>query len=68
MATAPEHKRALRLVPTHRSPIDADLVAFNVMEFIDSEFPEMWLHAPALARMRLRNMIVKAVHEQEGEG
>lgn len=68
MATAPEHKRALRLVPAHRNPIDADMVAFNVMEFIDSEFPEMWLHAPALARMRLRNKIVKAVHEQERAG
>ena len=68
MAAAPDSKRALRLVPTHRNPIDADLVAFNVMEFIDSEFPEMWLHAPALARMRLRNRIVKAVHEQERQG
>ena len=67
MATAPARKRALHLVSA-RSHIDADMVAFNVMEFIDSEFPEMWLHAPALARMRLRNRIGKAVHEQEREG
>lgn len=65
MATAPESKRALRLVPTYRNPIDADLVAFNVMEFIDSEFPEMFLHASLLNRAKLRNRIVSAIQEQE---
>lgn len=65
MATAPEHKRALRLVQTHRNPIDAHMVALNVMEFIDSEFPEMWCHASLLNRAKLRNRIVSAIQEQE---
>lgn len=50
---------------THRNPIDAHMVALNVMEFIDSEFPEMWCHASLLNRAKLRNRIVSAIQEQE---
>lgn len=57
--------RRLRLVPPPRGRIDADMVAFNVMEFIDSEFPEMLRNATLIARARLRNKIISAVCEQE---
>jgi hypothetical protein len=44
-----------------KAKIDADLVAFAVMEHIDASFPAMWSAAPVGARASIRNAIVQAV-------
>lgn len=58
-------KPALRLVPKPAEKIDADLVAFTVMEFIDEQYPSMWAAAPKSARVHIRNTIVRAVCAEE---
>lgn len=63
-ARTPE-ARLLRLVPKPTSAIDADLVAFTIMEFIDKNFPAIWRVLPATARVQIRNAIVSAVRTQE---
>ncbi len=63
-ARTPE-ARLLRLVPKPASTIDADLVAFTVMEFFDKNFPAMWCALPKTARVQVRNAIVTAVRAQE---
>lgn len=57
--------RLLRLVPKPTSPIDADMVAFTIMEFIDKNFPAVWRVVPPAARVQIRNAIVSAVRSQE---
>ena len=54
-------KPALRLVPKPQGTINADLVAFTVMEHIDTNFSAMWNAAPLGARGSIRNAIVRAV-------
>lgn len=61
MRTSVPSRPALRLVPKPAAKIDADLVAFTVMEHIDAEFPAMWNAAPVEARGSIRNAIVRAV-------
>jgi hypothetical protein len=58
--------RLLRLVPKPTSTIDADLVAFTIMEFFDKNFPAIWRVLPPTARVQIRNAIVSAVRMQEG--
>lgn len=53
--------RTLRLVSKSTAKIDADLVAFSVMEHIDTNFPAMWQAAPVQARASIRNAVVRAV-------
>ena len=57
--------RALRLVPKPSGAIDADMVAFTVMEFIDQQYPKFWDGHPKAARVNVRNSIVRAVRSQE---
>ncbi len=61
MSTAATRKPALRLVPKPQGTIDADLVAFDVMEYIDANFAGMWAAAPVGARASIRNAVVRAV-------
>ncbi|UVH54713.1 hypothetical protein NWF24_17860 [Variovorax paradoxus] len=61
MSSAILRKRTLRLVQKPAAKIDADLVAFTVMEHIDASFPAMWSAAPVGARASIRNAIVQAV-------
>ena len=63
MSTNLTHKRALKLVPKPEGGIDADRVAFTVMEHIDTMYPAMWLAVSKTARVSVRNTIVRAVME-----
>ena len=65
MSTQAARKRALTLVPKPDGAIDADMVAFTVMEYIDTNFPTMWLAQPQTARVSIRNTIVRAVRNEE---
>lgn len=65
MNTRTPQASLLRLVPKPASTIDADLVAFSIMEFFDKNFPAMWRVLPATARVQIRNAIVSAVRTQE---
>lgn len=65
MNTRAPQARLLRLVPPPTSTIDADLVAFTIMEFIDKNFPAIWCVLPTAARVQIRNAIVSAVRTQE---
>jgi hypothetical protein len=65
MSTRAPQARLLRVVPKPTSTIDADMVAFTVMEFFDKNFPAMWRVLPATARVQIRNAIVSAVRTQE---
>jgi len=65
MNTRTPQARLLRLVPKPASTIDADLVAFTIMEFIDKNFPATWLVLPTTARVQIRRAIVSAVRTQE---
>ncbi|MGJ7490197.1 hypothetical protein [Variovorax sp. ZT4R33] len=65
MNTRTPQARLLRLVPTPTSTIDADMVAFTIMEFIDKNFPAIWRVLPTTARVQIRNAIVSAVRTQE---
>jgi hypothetical protein len=60
-------RRALRLVPKPEGAIDADMVAFTIMEFIDQNFPEVWAAAPRPARVTIRNRIVRAVMAEDSK-
>lgn len=55
----------LRLVSKPAATIDADLVAFEVMEHIDTHFAAMWQAVPVGARASIRNAIIRAVGAQE---
>lgn len=46
MSTTTTRKPTLRLVPKPQGTIDADMVAFTVMEHIDANFPAIWNAAP----------------------
>lgn len=61
MRTSAPSRPALRLVPKPAAKIDADLVAFSVMEYIDANFAAMWSAAPVGARASIRNAVVRAV-------
>ncbi|MGJ7533902.1 MULTISPECIES: hypothetical protein [unclassified Variovorax] len=61
MSSANLRKRTLHLVPKPATKIDADMVAFTVMEHIDASFPAMWSAAPVGGRASIRNAIVQAV-------
>lgn len=65
MTTSARNKPSLRLVPKPAGSIDADLVAFRVMEHIDAMYPAMWLAAPKSARASVRNTIVRAIKLEE---
>ncbi len=67
MSTAATRKPALRLVPKPQGAIDADLVAFDVMEYIDTEHPTLWETLPRTARVGLRNAIVRAVMAEDAK-
>lgn len=55
----------LRLVPKPDNAIDADMVAFLVMDHIDTMYPAMWLAVPKNARVSVRNTIVRAVRTED---
>lgn len=61
MSTTATRTPALRLVAKPATKIDADLVAFTVMEYIDANFAGMWAAAPVGARASIRNAVVRAV-------
>ena len=65
MSMSPARKRALHLVPKPEGTIDADAVAFTVMDHIDTMYPAMWLSVPKTARVSVRNTIVRAVRAEE---
>jgi hypothetical protein len=65
MNTRTPQARRLQLVPPSTSTIDADLVAFTIMEFFDKNFQIIWRVLPATARVQIRNAIVNAVRTQE---
>jgi hypothetical protein len=64
--TAAAGKRVLHLVPKQEGAIDADAVAYIVMEHIDTMYPAMWLNVPKTARVSVRNTIVQAVMVEAG--
>ena len=64
MSTTATRKPALRLVPKPQGTIDADMVAFTVMEHIDLTFPAVWQVIPVGARANIRNAIVHAVEAE----
>lgn len=64
MTLMPIRKRVLRLVPMPEGPIDADMVAFKVMDWIDQEYPAFWDAHPKTARVNVRNRIVQAVMKE----
>ena len=66
MSTQVSRKSALRLVPKPAGSIDADMVAYTVMEHIDTMYPAMWLAVPKAARVSVRNTIVRAVLREDG--
>jgi hypothetical protein len=47
--------------------IDADMVAYTVMEHIDTEHPTLWETLPRTARVGLRNAIVRAVMAEDAK-
>ncbi|MFH0128777.1 hypothetical protein ACGLHS_01115 [Variovorax sp. VaC1] len=47
--------------------IDADMVAFTVMEHIDTEHPTLWETLFRTARVSLRNAIVRAVMTEDAK-
>jgi len=53
----------LRVVQVAPRPhtIDADMVAFNIMDRIDTMYPAFWDDKPKTARVHVRNIIVRAV-------
>lgn len=57
----------LRLVPKSRGTINADLVAFTVMDQIDATYPGLWQALPLAARGIIRNMIVRAVAVEDAK-
>ncbi|MNL23879.1 hypothetical protein D3C87_1452880 [compost metagenome] len=65
MTTTAPNKPSLRLVPTPPGSIDADMVAFTVMEHIDTMYPGMWLAVPKSARVSVRNTIIRAIKLEE---
>ncbi|WP_426391923.1 hypothetical protein [Variovorax sp. R-27] len=67
MSTTATRKPALRLVPKPQGTIDADMVAFTVMEHIDTEHPTLWETLPRTARVGLRNAIVRAVMAEDAK-
>ena len=67
MSTAATRKPALRLVAKPQGTIDADLVAFDVMEYIDAKHPTLWETLPRTARVGLRNAIVRAVMAEDAK-
>lgn len=67
MTTAAPNKPSLRLVPKPPGSIDADLVAFRVMEHIDAQHPTFWETLPKTARVDLRNAIVRAVVAEDSK-
>lgn len=54
-------------MPKPEGEINADMIAFTIMEFIDQNFPEVWMTAPKPARVGIRNMIVRAIKTEEGK-
>jgi len=52
-------------VVARASSSEADAVAFSVMEYIDTYYPQVWLQLPKTARVGIRNQIVKAVMTAE---
>lgn len=64
MSSANLRKRTLHLVPKLTTKIDADMVAFTVMEHIDVTFPAVWQVVPVGARANIRNAIVRAVEAE----
>jgi hypothetical protein len=67
MNSNPTPTRALRLVPKPEGAIDADAVAFAVMDHIDTMYPAMWLNVPKTARVSVRNVIVRTVMLEAGK-
>jgi hypothetical protein len=65
MVPAPARKRTLRLVARAPGTIDADTVAFEVMEFIDQQYPMFWDAHPKTARVNVRNTIIRAVMAED---
>ena len=67
MSTTTTRRPTLRLVPKPQGTIDADMVAFTVMEHIDTEHPTIWETLPRTARVGLRNAIVRAVMAEDAK-
>jgi hypothetical protein len=67
MNTTSERRPVLHLVPKPLGSIDADMVAFTVMEHIDTEHPTFWESLPKMARVGLRNAIVRAVMAEDAK-
>ncbi|SEF19399.1 hypothetical protein ABL840_04885 [Variovorax sp. NFACC27] len=64
MSTTTSNRPTLRLVSRPAVKIDADMVAFTVMEHIDVAFPAVWQAVPVGARANIRNAIVHAVEAE----
>lgn len=67
MSTTTTRKPTLRLVSKPAVKIDADMVAYTVMEHIDTEHPTLWETLPRTARVGLRNAIVRAVMAEDAK-
>jgi hypothetical protein len=67
MSAATGRRRHLHPVPKPAGTIDADMVAFTVMEYIDQKDPTFWEPHPKGARVDLRNAIVRAVSAADGK-
>ena len=64
MNTTTVRKPTLRLVSRPTAKIDADMVAYTVMEYVDVTFPAVWQAVPVGARASIRNAIVRAVEAE----
>jgi len=63
MSTAPSRRTPLRLVAATDHFAAADLAASEIMEYIDTHYPEVWLPTPVptTARTGIRNFMVRAI-------
>ncbi len=61
--------RNLRIAaePPRAGGIDADMVAFKVMDHIDTMYPEIWENVPKIARVSIRNTIVRSVMTEDAK-
>lgn len=67
MSTLAPQARLLRLVPKPTGGIDADMVAFTVMDHLDTYHPEMWAGSTIQTRVSVRNAIIRAVLAEDAK-
>lgn len=67
MSTSTTRSPVLHLVSKSKGAINADMVAFTVMDQIDASYPGLWQALPMAARGIIRGMIVRAVTTEDAK-